>query len=326
MKPTTLILRTAGTNCDVETAYAFELAGARAQRVHINEILSRPARLNEYQLLAIPGGFSYGDDIAAGRIFANQIVHHLRDAVRAFIEAGKPAIGVCNGFQVLVKTDLLPGALAGRAGQNCTLAQNDCGRFIDRWITLRTVSKRCIWTQGLGSDDENDTPREPHRASANSFIAASGSSGLASGRGASGAGTESGAISGAGSGAGAGGTLELPIAHGEGKFVTADESVRAALWENDQVALVYTKADGSPARGEFPDNPNGSVDDIAGVCDASGLVLGLMPHPERFVTSIQHPAWTRRAVESGTVNRDGAGIKLFRNAVRHVQDAVGAGI
>jgi phosphoribosylformylglycinamidine synthase len=222
-------------------------------------------------MLAIPGGFSYGDDIAAGRIFANQIVHHLRDAIRGFIDAGKPVIGVCNGFQVLVKTDLLPGPLAGRSGQNCTLAHNHSGRFIDRWISLKAPSKRCIWTEGL----------EP---------------------------------------------LELPIAHGEGRFVPADDSVRAALWENDQVALVYTKPDGSPAKGEAPHNPNGSVDDIAGVCDASGLVLGLMPHPERFVSRIQHPSWTRQGVWEGSAGGAGAGLKLFSNAVRHVQDAVGAGI
>jgi len=308
MKPTTLILRTAGTNCDVETAYAFELAGARAQRVHINEVLAKPRRLREYQLLAIPGGFSYGDDIAAGRIFANQIVHHLRDAVREFIEAGKPVIGICNGFQVLVKTDLLPGTLAGRGGQNCTLAHNDSGRFIDRWISLKTASKRCIWTQGMGSsDDESDTVRDADGAQRTSLLAGGTSPGLP-------------------------GTFELPIAHGEGKFVPADESVRAALWENDQVALVYTKPDGSAARGEFPHNPNGSIDDIAGICDSSGLVLGLMPHPERFVTSLQHPAWTRRAADSSKqagqtspATTDGAGIKLFRNAVRHVREAVGAG-
>jgi phosphoribosylformylglycinamidine synthase len=122
------------------------------------------------------------------------------------------------------------------------------------------------------------------------------------------------------------GVFELPIAHGEGKFVPADDAVRAALWENDQVALVYTRPDGSAANGEFPHNPNGSIDDIAGVCDASGLVLGLMPHPERFVSSIQHPAWTRRAAETGSETGDGAGIKLFRNAARHVQEAVGTGV
>src|SRR5437660_6944849 len=142
MKPKTLILRTAGTNCDEETAYAFELAGATARRVHLNRVLENPAILRDYQLLAIPGGFSYGDDIAAGRIFANQIVHHLRDALREFVDAGKPVIGICNGFQVLIKTDLLPGPLAGvggggRSGQTCTLSNNDGGRFVDRWILLQ---------------------------------------------------------------------------------------------------------------------------------------------------------------------------------------------
>ena len=121
MRPKTLVLRTAGTNCDVETAHAFELAGATAERVHLNRVLENPALLDQYQILAVPGGFSYGDDIAAGRIFANQIVHHLRDAFHAFVDAGKPVVGVCNGFQVLVKTDLLPGPVAGRGGQTASL-------------------------------------------------------------------------------------------------------------------------------------------------------------------------------------------------------------
>jgi phosphoribosylformylglycinamidine synthase len=269
MKPKTLVLRTAGTNCDGETAYAFERAGSVAERVHLNRVLERPALLGEYQLLAIPGGFSYGDDIAAGRIFANQIVHHLRDALRAFIDAGKPVIGICNGFQVLIKTDLLPGSIAGHSGQTCTLAHNDRGRFIDRWVTLKPRSRKCIWTSELA------------------------------------------------------GTLELPGAHGEGKFVPKDDAVRHALWDNDQVALVYTRPDGSPAGGAFPDNPNGSVDDIAGVCDASGVVLGLMPHPERYVSSLHHPSWTRTGSKDA---QEGSGLKLFRNAVRHADQAVGAGV
>ena len=131
MLPRTLILRTAGTNCDGETAFAFERAGFAAHRLHINRLLESPAQLKNYQTLAIPGGFSYGDDIAAGRIFANQISHHLRDELRDFIAAGKPIIGICNGFQVLVKTDFLPGPLAGKTGQTATLTNNDCGRFID---------------------------------------------------------------------------------------------------------------------------------------------------------------------------------------------------
>src|SRR5688572_6047578 len=125
MKPKTLVLRSAGTNCDEETAYAFELAGASAERIHINQILKNHDLINTYQILALPGGFSYGDDIAAGRILANQIVNHLADAIQRFVAGGKPVIGVCNGFQVLVKTNLLPGPLGGRTGQTSTLAHND---------------------------------------------------------------------------------------------------------------------------------------------------------------------------------------------------------
>jgi phosphoribosylformylglycinamidine synthase len=266
-RPKTLILRTAGTNCDGETAHAFELAGASAEAVHLNRVLDNPAILRDYQLMALPGGFSYGDDIAAGRIFANQIVHHLRDAFDEFVGAGKPIMGVCNGFQVLVKTDLLPGSVGGRTGQSCTLTSNDCHRFVDRWVHLLPRPSRCIWTAGM------DQP------------------------------------------------IELPIAHGEGKFVPASESVRAALHESQQIALIYATKSGEPAHGAFPDNPNGSVDDIAGVCDITGLVFGLMPHPERFVRSFQHPSWTRQR-QAG----EGVGLRVFRNAVQYVQTAVGAGV
>ena len=150
-----------------------------------------------------------------------------------FIESGKPIIGICNGFQVLVKTDLLPGPLAGRAGQTATLTNNDCGRFIDRWIQPAPPQKQMHLDHGIRP-------------------------------------------------------IELPIAHGEGKFLPANDAVRQALWDQRQVALVYAKADGSPAAGQFPENPNGSMDDIAGVCDSTGLVFGLMPHPERYVDP--HPA------------------------------------
>ena len=268
-KPRTLILRTAGTNCDGETAYAFELAGAATELVHINRLLREPEILDRFQILALPGGFSYGDDIAAGRILANQIVHHLGDPVRAFVESGRPVIGICNGFQVLVKTDLLPGSADGRRGQSATLTNNDCGRFVDRWVRLAARPSKCIWTADLHPP-----------------------------------------------------VIELPVAHGEGRFVPRDESVRRALWDNGQVALVYAKDDGSAAQGQFPDNPNGSVDDIAGVCDATGLVFGLMPHPERYVDPIQHPAWTSRH----PLPRAGLGLQIFSNAVRHVREAVSAGV
>jgi phosphoribosylformylglycinamidine synthase subunit PurQ / glutaminase len=263
MKPKTLILRTAGTNCDGETAHAFERAGAATEFLHINRLLENPRLIHDYQILAFPGGFSYGDDIAAGKILANQITHHLRDVLREFIDAGKPVIGICNGFQVLVKTDLLPGTVAGQSGQTATLTNNDCGRFVDRWIRVAPRGNKCIWTTGVSP-------------------------------------------------------LDLPIAHGEGKFVPANDTIRQALWDNDQVALVYVKPDDSPAAGKLPDNPNGSTDDIAGVCDASGLVFGLMPHPERHIEPFQHPAWTRQRPLPAV----GQGLKIFQNAVRHVTNAV----
>jgi phosphoribosylformylglycinamidine synthase I len=271
MKPRTLILRAAGTNCDQETAHAFALAGAEPHRVHVNRFLRDECRLDDYQILAIPGGFSHGDDIAAGKILANQLEHHLRDALREFVESGRPIIGICNGFQVLVKTELLPGPLAGATGQTCTLTNNVSGRFVDRWIKLLPRQSRCIWTKDLA--------------------AAAGTSGR----------------------------IELPVAHGEGRFIPANEAVRKALWDNQQVALVYADAAGQPAAGAFPDNPNGSVDDIAGVCDATGLIFGLMPHPERFVEATQHPAWRSRPGQIGQ------GLAIFQNAVSYVQEAVGAG-
>jgi phosphoribosylformylglycinamidine synthase len=267
MQPRTLVLRTAGTNCDAETAHAFELAGSKAEFLHLNRLIENPKLLDPFQLLAIPGGFSYGDDIAAGRIFANQLVHHLRDALHRFVEQRKPVIGICNGFQVLVKTDLLPGPITGQRGQNCTLAHNESGRFIDRWVRLQPVASRCIWTRGMNQ------------------------------------------------------MLELPIAHGEGRFVPRDEVVRRALWDNQQVALTYVErapGDDDP----FVGNPNGSVDAIAGICDESGLILGLMPHPERHVTPIQHPAWSRKGVVEG----DGAGLAIFKNAVEFVTTSVGIGV
>jgi phosphoribosylformylglycinamidine synthase len=248
MKPRVLILRAAGTNCDRETAAAFELVGCETDRVHLNRVVESPAMMDDYQLLAIPGGFSYGDDIAAGRIFANQIMQRLGGALHAFVEKKKPVIGICNGFQVLVKTDLLPGPLAGKTGQTCTLAHNECGHFVDEWVKLDRKGDKCLWTRGLTR-------------------------------------------------------VELPIAHGEGKFMCADESVRAALWENDQVALTYVG-----------DAPNGSLDKIAGVCDATGLVFGLMPHPERHVNPMQHYDWQSRASQPA----EGDGLAIFRNAANYV--------
>ena len=265
MKPKALVLRSAGANCDLEAAHAFERAGAGSELVHLNRILENPASLRDFQILAIPGGFSYGDDITAGKILARQLSHHLYEPLRDFIAAGKPIIGICNGFQVLVKTDLLPGPINSRGGQLCTLTNNDTGRFIDRWIHLVPVSSKCIWTAGI----------DP---------------------------------------------LDLPIAHGEGKFMYADDEVRNAIRGGDQIALIYANEDGSPANGSSPQNPNGSADDIAGICDESGLIFGLMPHPERYLEAFQHPA------RSGGSMTPGAGLQIFERGVAHASAAVGAGV
>ena len=247
-KPSVLVLRAAGTNCDAETAHAFERAGAAAARVHVNELLAAPARLDEFQLLAIPGGFSYGDDIAAGRILALQLRQKLGDALRRFVDRGGPVIGICNGFQVLLKTDLLPGPAFGPPGTAATLAANQTPRFVDRWVTLEKQSPRCVWTKDML------------------------------------------------------GPLECPIAHGEGRFVTKDDATLRKLQDAGHVALTY-------ASGPV----NGSAGDVAGLTDETGLVLGLMPHPERHIDATQHPAWTRRSDRG-----DGPGLGLFRSAVAHV--------
>ncbi len=253
-KPLTLILRTAGTNCDAELAHAFELAGGKTEAIHLNHLIEHPGELDRFDLLGIPGGFSYGDDISAGRILANRLRHRLYPALRKFVGAGKPIIGICNGFQVLVKMGLLPDATAaGTASsdalppQSVTLADNTLPRFVDRWVGLRAEADSvCIWTRGLD-------------------------------------------------------TFDLPVAHGEGRLV-ADNEVLDPLEANRQVAVRYV------------DNPNGSMRDIAGLCDRSGVVFGLMPHPERHTDPTHHPQWTRRTGEPADVP---PGLKMFHNAIAY---------
>jgi phosphoribosylformylglycinamidine synthase len=251
MPPSVLVLRTAGTNCDEETAYAFERAGARAERLHVNRLREDPRALDRFQVLALPGGFSYGDDLGAGKVLANELRSHLAEPLARFLERGGLVIGICNGFQVLVKAGLLPGGAA-----RATLAANRSGRFEARWVWLEATSDR---TPFLRKGDR----------------------------------------------------LHLPCAHGEGRFVAGGEAALGALEAAGQVVLRYVDRDGRP--GPYPVNPNGSEADIAGVCDPTGRIFGLMPHPERHVEFHHHPRWTREGRGPGD---EGDGLGVFRNAVR----------
>jgi phosphoribosylformylglycinamidine synthase len=224
--------------------------------------------LSDYQVLVVPGGFSYGDDVAAGKILANQLRIGLADGLLGFRDRGKLILGICNGFQVLIKSGLLPGWDDARnADQPATLANNDSGRFTDRWIHLAAEPGKCVFLQGIER-------------------------------------------------------MDLPIAHGEGKFVSRDQSVLDRLQSGGQIVLRYARppatgdqqsaiSDRQPIPSYNSHNPNGSQADVAGICDPTGRVFGLMPHPERHVDPVQHPQWTRRRR-----NDEGDGLAVFRNAVR----------
>jgi len=256
MKPKVLILRTAGTNCDLETAYAFENVGAEAERHHINRLSEGNVKLDDFQILAIPGGFSYGDDVHAGKILAVEMMAGFADELRVFVDAGKLIIGICNGFQVLVKTGLLPG---GGNGQTVTLTDNNSNKYEDRWVHLSCETDRCVFMK----------PGE---------------------------------------------VIEVPVAHAEGKFVAADNKTLEGLKENGQIVFRYVKPDSTAANGSYPENPNGSLEDVAAICDPTGRILGMMPHPERNIFSYHHPRWTR-----GEAKEEGDGVRIFRNAVEYVQ-------
>lgn len=264
-KPKVIVLRTAGTNCDQETAYVFEACGADVDLVHINRLLSREVFLKDYHIMAIPGGFTYGDDIMSGRILANELRLNLGKDIEKFISNGKLIIGICNGFQVLVRSGILPGPVNGKkrwtpdSEQTVTLTNNDSGKFEDRWTHLR-VTGRSVWTEGLGD------------------------------------------------------IIYIPVAHAEGKFVPEDNDILNRMEYNEQIAFRYCSSRGNGPK--YPENPNGSVDDIAGITDKTGRILGMMPHPERHFLFTQHPFWTRLK-RSGPY---GHGAKVFENGVNYVKE------
>lgn len=262
-QPKVLVLRSPGANCDEETAEAWHLAGADAERVHVNRLLEEPALLDGFQVLCVPGGFSYGDDIAAGRVLGNQLRLTLADPLRRFRDAGKLVLGICNGFQVLMKTGLLDlEDEADGAGPLASLTWNDHGRYEARWVNLRVTPGDCVFLRGMEQ-------------------------------------------------------VELPIAHAEGNLTVRDEAALETLTAGGRIVMQYADDQGQ-ATEAFPSNPNGAVLGAAGLTDSTGRVLGLMPHPERFLYATQHPRWTRLAA-TGAVDpeSEGAGLLLFRNAVAH---------
>ena len=245
-----LIVRAPGTNCDAETAFAFREAGADVALVHINKLIGRGEVLSDYQIMVIPGGFTYGDDIGAGRVFANELRIKLGDDIRAFIDRGGLILGICNGLQVLVKAGFLPGG--DKAEQAVTLAANDSGRFECRWVYLKVNRQSpCLFTEGIEF-------------------------------------------------------MYLPVANGEGKVVTRGE----LSLPDSNIVLTYTDRYGNTSP-SYPDDPSGSECHIAGICDETGRIFALMPHPERHVRYTHHPRWTREKLPEY-----GDGFAIFRNAVR----------
>jgi phosphoribosylformylglycinamidine synthase subunit PurQ / glutaminase len=296
MKPQALILHANGINRDIETAAAFEKAGAEADTVHLNQLREGDVKWSDYQILVLPGGFSYADALGGGKLMALEMNVYFADQMREFVESGKPVIGICNGFQALVKSGILPGSVSLKPAKavraapkgkakgkpntkaktkpapasklakiklsppiQATLTFNESGRFECRWIHLKPVSRKCIWTQEL---EEN---------------------------------------------------IYCPVAHGEGRFLLKDTKSLSTLRSRDMIALAYVNPDGSPADGVYPVNPNGSAADIAGVCNDKGNVLGLMPHPEDHIHQWQHPRFGRG--ESGEL-----GLSLYENGVYYAEE------
>jgi phosphoribosylformylglycinamidine synthase I len=267
-QPRAIVLQAAGSNRDLEAAQALTLAGAQAEIVPLAELRAGRQRLADYQLLLVPGGFSYADALGAGKLLALDLNSDLAEQMRTFVASGKPVVGICNGFQALLKAGLFERSeVRSQRSEKAaltsdlrpltsTLTFNQNGHFECRWVRLAARSRTCVWTRGLRED------------------------------------------------------IDCPVAHGEGNFAVADDAALAALTAHDQIALVYVDAHGAPANGAYPANPNGSAGDVAGICNAAGNVLGLMPHPENHLYPYQHPRWSRG-------ERGGLGLRLLEQGVSY---------
>ena len=259
-----LIITGYGLNCEAESKYAWELAGARPELVHFSDLLERPARLHDFAALMFIGGFAFGDHMTSGHVFALRVRHRMSAALEAFIREGKLILGACNGFQIMVKLGLLPGLDREYFTQKLSLVQNDCGAFQDRWVRLRFESASpCVFTRGLSS-------------------------------------------------------MPLPVRHGEGKLFTLDKNLMRRLETLGCVPCRYADPLSGEATQEFPHNPNGSLNAIAGLCDPSGRVFGLMPHPEAYLYPENHPQWDIQKLR-GTLPQHGLGLSFFRNALDYLR-------
>jgi phosphoribosylformylglycinamidine synthase subunit PurQ / glutaminase len=257
-RPSVCVITGFGINADQELARAFDLAGGRASLTHVTDLIARPGLLAEFGILAFPGGFSFGDHLGSGRVFATLFQRNLGPALASFVAGGGLVIGICNGFQTLVKMGILPN-LSGTGGQEVSLIHNGSGKFEDRWVRVRAeASSPCVWTRGLPD-------------------------------------------------------LDLPVRHGEGRFITRSPEVMRELDRGGCIALRYATADGGePA---YPQDPNGSEGHVAGICDRTGRIFGLMPHPEAFVTPLEHPDWTAGGAA------EGMGLRFFVNGVQAAAQA-----
>jgi phosphoribosylformylglycinamidine synthase subunit PurQ / glutaminase len=262
-RPRVLVLTGYGINCDEETCWVFNQVGGEARIVHVNDLVDGRVRLADSQILAVPGGFSYGDDTGSGKALANRLRNNLSDALWEFAAGDRLVIGICNGFQVLTCLGLLPSPEARVAAVG--LSHNAQARYECRWVDLRADDSPCVFTRGLTA-------------------------------------------------------IRVPVAHGEGRFTT-DASTYAALVAGKQIALRYALPDGTPARGVFPYNPNGSMEDVAGICDSTGRIFGLMPHPERAFHFLQRDDWPARAAALRRAGREvpefADGQRIFANAIAY---------
>lgn len=277
MKPKVLILKADGINCDEELAFAFNLAGGDAKTVHVNQLRKGEEKLSSFQILAIPGGFSYGDDIVSGKILSTELTSFFSEELRKFIERKTTLIiGICNGFQVLIRTGLLPFRTLGK--MQATLTNNDSGKFECRWINLRIEqNSRCVFLKNFTSDGgspELAKGMTPPRWKNNNLVS-------------------------------------YQVAHGEGKFFT-DEKTLQAVEQMNLVAFRYIDLSNLPTQ-SYPQNPNGALNAIAGICDTTGRILGMMPHPERFVLKEQYPNWRRKNILP-------LGLPIFQNMISYVKN------